>query len=251
MHRLLPVALLLTGCSAPHDANTAASTFEAPAQAMTLTAADGKTVFGRLYRAEHPKATILLFHQAGSSKDEYRTIAPRLVAAGYSALAIDQRAGGALFGPNETSAQYPRPAGYLEAVPDMQAAIDWATQQHVPVILWGSSYSAALVFPLGVRNAGKIAAILSFSPGEYFDDKQLVKRAAAQLSVPAYITGAANSDETTAAKSIADAMSSRLVTRYVPKHGVHGASTLIAVKDPQGAEDNWLPVLAFLRKVAP
>lgn len=120
---------------------------------MTLTAADGKTVFGRLYRAEHPKATILLFHQAGSGKDEYRTIAPRLVAAGYSALAIDQRAGGALFGPNETSAQYPRPAGYLEAVPDLQAAIDWATQQHVPVILWGSSYSAALVFPLEIGRA--------------------------------------------------------------------------------------------------
>ncbi|MDX5984974.1 alpha/beta hydrolase [Sphingomonas echinoides] len=250
MHRLLPIAMLLTACSAP-QADTTASAFEAPAQAVTLTAADGKRVFGRLFRAEHPKATILLFHQAGSSKDEYRTIAPRLVAAGYSALAIDQRAGGTLYGPNETSAQYPHPATYLEAVPDLQAAIDWATQQHAPVILWGSSYSAALVFVVGASNRQKITAILSFSPGEYFDDKQLIKRAAAQLSVPAYITAAPSDEETAAAKSIADAMPSRLVTRYIPKQGVHGSSTLIRAKDPKGAEDNWLPVLAFLRKVAP
>lgn len=246
----LPIALLLTGCSAP-DTAAADRAFAARSEAVTLTAADGKAVFGQLYRAEQPKALILLFHQAGSSKAEYTTIAPRLVAAGYSALAIDQRAGGTLFGPNQTSAQYRQAPGYLEAVPDLQAAVDWAAQQHFRVILWGSSYSAALVFPLSVRNAGKVTAILSFSPGEYFDDKQLVRSAAAQVTVPAYITAAANSDEMEAAKSIAEAMPSRLVTRYIPKQGIHGASTLIVAKDPKAAEDNWLPVLAFLRKVAP
>lgn len=52
---------------------------------------------------------ILLFHQAGSSKAEYATISPRLVAAGYSALAIDQRSGGELFGSNETAAALAAP----------------------------------------------------------------------------------------------------------------------------------------------
>ncbi|MDB5708266.1 MAG: hypothetical protein JWL96_336, partial [Sphingomonas bacterium] len=39
--------------------------------------------------------------------------------------------------------------------------------------------------------------------------------------------------------------------QYVPKAGVHGSSTLIATKDPKGAEDNWAAVMAFLKKVAP
>jgi len=69
------------------------------AEPVTLQARDGVSVSALLYEATQPKAVILLFHQAGSSKAEYATIAPRLVASGYTALAIDQRSGGSLFGP--------------------------------------------------------------------------------------------------------------------------------------------------------
>ncbi|MBX9795833.1 MAG: alpha/beta hydrolase, partial [Sphingomonas sp.] len=55
---------------------------------------------------------LLLFHQAGSSKDEYAAIAPQLAADGYSALAIDARAGGDLFGPNQTVAALGGSADY-------------------------------------------------------------------------------------------------------------------------------------------
>ena len=72
-----------------------ASEQSAPAATpMTVKADDGVIVYGAFYRSPNPKALILLFHQADSSKDEYSSIAPRLVAAGYSALAIDQRSGG-------------------------------------------------------------------------------------------------------------------------------------------------------------
>ena len=36
---------------------------------------------------------IVMFHQAGWSRGEYREIAPKLVAKGYRVLAVDQRAG--------------------------------------------------------------------------------------------------------------------------------------------------------------
>lgn len=72
--------------------------------AVFLKAADGVLVHGLEYRAIRPRALILLFHQAGSSKAEYATIAPRLAAAGYTSLAIDQRSGGSLLGPNATVA---------------------------------------------------------------------------------------------------------------------------------------------------
>ena len=61
---------------------------------VTLRARDGVSIAGLVYPATHAKSIVLLFHQANSSKAEYATIAPRLAAAGFSALALDQRSGG-------------------------------------------------------------------------------------------------------------------------------------------------------------
>jgi alpha-beta hydrolase superfamily lysophospholipase len=152
-------------CNAKTAPSNEAAAALAPGEVVTLKAADGVTVYGRLYKAEKPKALILLFHQAGSSKDEYATIAPRLVAAGHSALAIDQRAGGGLYGTNETAKTFGREVPFREAMPDLQAALDWGRRQKLPIILWGSSYSAALVFPLAAEHPDGIVAVLSFSPG--------------------------------------------------------------------------------------
>src|SRR5215470_15128451 len=92
---------------------------DAASQAVTLRARDGVSVSGLAYAAEHPKAIVLLFHQADSSKAEYATIAPRLAAAGFTALAIDQRSGGSMYGPNETMARLSSPATYEQARPDL------------------------------------------------------------------------------------------------------------------------------------
>ena len=245
--------------NATNAANAAVAAEPIPPSSFWLRANDGLTVRGTIYRAEKPKAIILLFHQAGSSKDEYATIAPRLVQLGYSALAIDQRSGGELFGKNETAAVARQPASvgrpegleYLNAKPDLQAAVDWARRENLPIILWGSSYSASLVFPIAAENAGQIKAVLAFSPGEYFADKHLVENAAKQLTVPVFVTSAADPEEIKAAKAIADAVPGGNATAYAPKDGIHGSSTLIAARDPKGAEANWQAVLAFLAKVAP
>lgn len=252
---ILFCAALLAGCGQSPARDTAAPVATAsPAVAvpvaMTFRAGDGLTVFARRYDAKKPKALILLFHQAGSSKDEYATIAPRLAAAGYTALAVDARAGGGLYGLNETAAALTRKPDYLEAQQDLQAALNWAERQKLPVVLWGSSYSAALVFPLAVANPGEMSAILSFSPGEYFDDKQLVERAAAAVTVPVFVTSASTPAEIAAARAIAGAVPGGKAQQYVPATGIHGSSTLIAAKDPKGAEANWRAVLAFLAKVA-
>ena len=259
MRRLVLLgALALAGCNNPLGGNTtspaptatATATEAIAPKAVTLRAGDGLTVFARLYAAKKPKALILLFHQAGSSKDEYATIAPRLAKAGYSSLAVDARVGGTLFGVNETAAAL-KTSDYIEAQKDMQAALIWAEPQNLPIILWGSSYSASLVFPLADVNQDKVRAILSFSPGEYFDDKTLVGQAAADVTVPVFITSANAPDEIAAAQKIAAAVPGGRAQQYVPKDGVHGSSTLIAAKEPKGAEANWAAVMAFLKKVAP
>jgi len=248
----LPLLLSAAACDAKPAGNSATENANpTAAETMTLKAADGVTVYGRLYQAAQPRAVILLFHQAGSSKDEYATIGPRLVKAGYRALAIDQRAGGGLFGKNETAAALGREADYLEARPDLQAALDWAQTQGLPIILWGSSYSSSLIFPLAADHPQGIIALLSFSPGEYFDsDKQMIRRAAAKVTVPVFIASANSKEERVDADPVMAALpKSERNERYVPEHGVHGSSTLIASRNPAGAEANWREVLVFLDRV--
>jgi alpha-beta hydrolase superfamily lysophospholipase len=218
-------------------------------QLVTLTASDGVKVFGAFQHADHPKALILLFHQAGSSKDEYATLAPWLAQNGYSSLAIDQRSGGGLYGDNLTVHGLGKSADYLQAQKDLKAALDWGRKQKLPIILWGSSYSSALIFPLAASEPQGIVALLSFSPGEYFDsDKQMVRTAAAKIAVPVFL--ASTKEEGSDADPIFAALPKNPAdVRFVPEYGVHGSSMLIAKRNPQGAEDNVRAVLAFLDRV--
>jgi dienelactone hydrolase len=218
---------------------------------ISLKAKDGVVVHGNYYRAAHPKALILLFHQAGSSKDEYATIAPRLVEAGYSALAIDQRSGGDLFGPNETAVGLGRKADYLEAKQDLETALVWGQRQKLPILIWGSSYSSSLVFLVAAEHPD-VKAVLAFSPGEYFDNKSLVRDAASHVTAPIYVTSADTDEEIEAARGILAASPSSLKQQYIPRTGgVHGSSTLIEARDPKGASDNWKALLAFLARTSP
>jgi dienelactone hydrolase len=250
------VALGAAACDAK-QADNRSETFtsreaRAGAQSLLLKASDGVAVHGLLYKAPRPRALILLFHQAASSKDEYATIAPKLVKAGYSALAIDQRSGDGMFGINETAAAIDRQADYLDTRPDLQAALDWAQTQNLPIILWGSSYSSSLIFPLAAGDPQGIVALLAFSPGEYFDDKQMIRRAAAKVTVPVLVASTNSADETGKADPIMAALRKNAANvRFVSEHGVHGSSTLIPQRNPDGGEANWRAVMAFLNRVTP
>ncbi len=253
----LMLALLIAGCGeAPKAASKPAANATADATAaaetqprdLTLKAADGAQVFARYYPATRPKALLLLFHQAGASKDEYAPIAPRLAADGYAALAVDARAGGDLFGPNQTVQALGHAGDYAEARQDLQAAIDWAQGQKLPVFLWGSSYSSALVFPLAAANKGKVAGVLAFSPNEYLGSGDPVKTAAGRLDVPVFVTAANDAEEVSGAQAIIGGMAPGRATFYKPEAGVHGASTLREDRNPKGWRANFAAVEAWLKK---
>ena len=223
-------------------------------QPVTLTTSDGVKVFGTYYPAASASAPIiLLFHQAGSNRGEYAPIAPRLVSANFSALAIDARHGGKMWGhENETVTRLGHEASYLEALVDLEAALAWAHNQSPSrkVIVWGSSYSACLVFVLTAKHPNEIAGLLSFSPAEYFQNKSLVHDAAAKVSVPVFITSAKDTEEEEAARSIFNATADEKDrVLFVPRlAGVHGSSTLREDRNPEGAAENWSAVLAFLKR---
>ena len=64
-----------------------------PYETIEIGTADESTVTADVYRAAKPKGCVALFHQSGSSRGEFRTIAPELLRLGYTALAVDVRWG--------------------------------------------------------------------------------------------------------------------------------------------------------------
>jgi dienelactone hydrolase len=225
------------------------------ADAVSFAADDSVQVFADYYSAgSKAKPLILLFHQAGSNRGEYETIGPMLATLGFNALAIDQRSGGNAWGrTNETVKRLGKSTGYDAALPDLEAAFQWAKSSHQtgPIIVWGSSYSAALVFLLAANHRREVKAILAFSPGEYLHGSSTVRKAAALVSIPIFVTSAKDPKEIAVAKSILDVAPSVEKSQFVPKiAGVHGSSTLRKDQNPDGAEENWAAVKHFLAKFA-
>ncbi len=223
----------------------------AHAQPITLTAADGVKVYGQYWPAAGNKAPLIVaFHQAGSSYAEYEPLALRLNKAGFGVLAIDQRSGGEEFGgKNRTAAALGREASYDDVLPDMEAALAWARAHAngAPVLVWGSSYSAALVFVLASRHPSDVQGLLAFSPSEYLGQSGAVGKAAKSLRMPVFIDQAIDDEEIASSRAILDVLPGTNKTLFLAKtNGVHGSATLRADRNKQGAEENWRAVLAFL-----
>ena len=250
----LSLALALAGCGgsavdpARPDETLPA---EAQARAVTFMAADGVTVFGNFRPVPDARALIVLCHQGGANRAEFRTIAPRLVAAGFSTLAIDQRSGGTMFGgANRTVATLGRSASYDAAQADVEAAVRWAEARGGPVILLGSSYSAALATRVAAGHP-ELAALLLFSPGEYLQDGHAVMASAHRLRVPLFATSSRAPEEMADARSIVASAPAAIKVLFVPTTGgVHGASSLTAELNPDGAAGVWTALDGFLDRVA-
>lgn len=224
---------------------------------FTTETSDGVVVHGEVYTAagvDRSAPLILLFHQGGGdSRGEYTPLVPRLLEAGYNLVAIDQRRGGDRFeGVNRTLAGVPdREFSYCDVMPDLEAALRFAREQGFsgPTAAWGSSYSAALVFWLGVEHPGAIDALLAFSaasgepmagcmPEPYsavVTQPVLALRPARELEVP-YVPGQVALFEEHGHET------------YVADPGVHGSSMLNADRVGASTETTWQVVLDFLER---
>lgn len=213
---------------------------------VELAATDGVKVFGTLYLAQKERPIILLFHQAEANRAEYQDVAPGLVGLGFNALAIDQRSGGTLFDSrNQTVARLQGTTAYTydDALLDLEAAVAWAEREGFKrIIVWGSSYSAALVFLLAADHP-VVKGVLSFSPGEYLTDPQEVTIAAAKVTVPVFVTSSRFEAED--AKAIFGAVASEDKVQFIPEgFGAHGSSALSS----RDKVEYWQAVKAFLAR---
>ena len=192
---------------------------------------DGLLITADHYEAKGSETFILLFHQAGWSRGEYKEIAPKLNTLGYSCLAIDQRSGGAVNSMTNQTNQRAVAAGkettYLDAYQDIEATVAYVKKAYSPkkIIIWGSSYSSSLVLKYAGDHPYQIDAAMAFSPGEYFGKDDFIKNSAAHIKVPTFITSAQNEQDNWAA--INQAIPTTTKVTYVPATaGNHGSRAL-------------------------
>lgn len=218
-------------------------------ETITFPSKDGLAMTANLYEIGPLNPVILLCHQANYNKYEYADIAPRLNALGYNVLAIDQRSGGNFAGQKNGTLEAARAVGmektgFLDAEQDIVAAVEYLVQRYQRrVVIWGSSYSSALV--LFVATHPDVKAVLAFSPGNYFlDAKPDLKQFLPQLRKPVFLTSSreeADELKHTIGKSLTGADQIQFIPR---RSGFHGAKALW--EGQPGAEEYWAAVLEFL-----
>ncbi len=221
--------------AAPQAAETAAYV------EVSFPSIDDLAITADLYRraegaeGKREEPFILLCHQAGWSRGEYREIAPKLNRLGFDCLAIDQRSGGGINEVrNETAARAKaadKPAAYVDAEQDILAALAFVRENYAdgPVILWGSSYSSALSLRVAGEHPELVDGVLAFAPGEYFTSsgkpKDWIARSARKIAVPAFITSAKH--ELPSWEELFEAIPDKRKASFLPESaGNHGSRAL-------------------------
>ncbi|MCF7825309.1 MAG: alpha/beta hydrolase [Candidatus Marinimicrobia bacterium] len=222
-------------------------------QTILLPTSDGLTIKADVYEVVGGEApVILLFHQARYSRGEYRSIAPHLNELGFTCLAIDQRSGDKIKGvSNDTYAQATKRemgTDYIDAYPDLELLLDHAkkTYPNQKIIIWGSSYSASLAIVLASQHPEDISALLTFSPGTYFNFKgKTIVDYARLVQCPVFMT--CSLEEAASRREIFDAIPAASKTFFTPEfEGYHGSKALWP--EQKGNEQYWEAVATFLDK---
>ena len=231
-------------------------TLAAKTKTVTYKSQDGLLITANLYLTHKINAPfIILFHQAGWSRGEYKEIAPTLNKLGFNCLTVDLRSGGKVNGViNQThkrAEEQKKRTNYIDAIQDMEASIKYAKNNYSKgkLIIWGSSYSSALVLVVGSKNKKNVDGILSFSPGEYFEklgkSSTYITENAKNITQPVFITSAKR--EHSLWKNIFAAILSKDKTFFLPKsEGNHGSRVLWSKF--KYSKEYWEAVKSFLNK---
>lgn len=226
--------------------------FVAAQETITYPSKDGLQITADYYNAASSDTYIILFHQAGWSRGEYKEIAPRLNTLGYQCIAVDQRSGGKVNDiinlTNKKAKKEGKKTTYIDAFQDIEATVDYVKKTYKPakIIIWGSSYSSSLVLKYAGDYPNNVNAVLSFSPGEYFGQKNFIKNSASKINIPSFITSAQNETKNWAA--IQEVIPTTTKTSYTPDtSGNHGSRALWKKFDDSNGY--WDAVISFLKKV--
>ena len=218
-------------------------------ETITFPSEDGLLITADIYEVNNGLAPVMvLCHQARFSRGEYQKTVVKLQKMGFTCMAIDQRSGDKVSGViNETAKRAKEkglPQRYIDAEPDIVAAVNEAYNRWGrKVILVGSSYSASLVLKIAAES-DKVEAVISFSPGEYFEPEDLIVSIAIEkLDKYSFVTS--SKKEVNATKGILHKTTSDKITHFIPKNdGIHGSRALW--RSTPNNEEYWDALRRFL-----
>lgn len=224
---------------------------------LEFQAADGVSVYGTWYRssADTRLGVIIAFHQAGGSGvGEYGPIVPRLNEAGFDVLAVDQRSGGDRFGvENRTVSARGEETGYCAVEPDLVGALGFVRSLAPDdrLIIWGSSYSAALVLRLAASNPEGVVGALAFSPasGGPMSDCR-AEDVSDQIRIPVLALRPRREMNLESSVQQFALFQDQGHRTFVAEPGVHGSSMLVEDRVGGSVEETWRAVLDFLSEVS-
>lgn len=246
---LLLSLILVFSCKQPTNKTTIEKEIDQSFQKNTVSfpSKDSLPITADIYKNKETPISILLCHQAGYSRGEYKDTAKELTKLGYSVMAIDQRSGKTVNNIDNQTAIAARKKGlgdtYLDAKQDIEAAIDYIYKQNggKQIILIGSSYSSSLALLIGVNNS-KIKAIAAFSPGEYFKGIDINKNIS-DYKKPVFVTSSLS--ESTSVKTLVNKINPIFLTHFIPEvKGIHGSRALW--KTTEGNKTYWTSFKTFL-----
>lgn len=217
---------------------------------VTFLSADGLRITADLYIQDKSKPFILLFHQANYSRGEYKDIAPKLQKLGFNCLAVDLRSGNEVnYIENETAKlakKQKKPNGFIDARADVEASLKFINSYTtIPVILFGSSYSASLCLMVATKNPN-VDAVIAFSPGEYFRPEISVKDKITDLKKPVFI--GSSEIEHPFIKDMLSDIPTKYKTFYKPSgKGVHGSKILWPSE--KESDTSWFNLIIFLNQL--
>ncbi|HAN18911.1 MAG: hypothetical protein A2X13_12055 [Bacteroidetes bacterium GWC2_33_15] len=218
---------------------------------ITIQAEDGLLITADLYEIDAQKPYILLFHQAGFSRGEYKETTQKIIKFGYNCLAVDLRSGGEVnYIQNHTAllaVQKGYSTDYLSSEKDILASIKWAKERSKkPVVLFGSSFSASLCLLIAKDNPD-VKAVVAFSPGEFFSDQFLLKEKLSDFKKPVFV--ASSKRENPFIVDMLGSVPSSSKTIFTPENGQgeHGSKSLW--KSNPNNNEYWLALTMFFSKI--
>ena len=210
---------------------------------------DGLEITADEYIIDPFKPYVLLFHEQGSSRGEFSTIARRLNKLDYNCLAVDLRNGGEYnYVSNETAKQLREKgleAGVDEIEQDMLAAIQYVDEKsNLPVVLFGSGANGSLSLKIALSDS-IVRAVVALSPGEYFMPEIKIQDIISPLEKPVFITS--SKAEFPYVSELASGINKDYVSLFEPKQGEGERGTGSFSVDYEYNTEYWIALILFFK----
>lgn len=216
---------------------------------ITFQSTDSIEVTADYYRVGLSKPFVVMFHDTGGSRGEYREIAQRFVKLGYNCLAVDLRYGDEYnFITNETHLAAKRAGKSIsewESHRDVIAAINYAySMNKQPVIVMGSSFSASLALYYSINNA-KVDAVVALNPGEFFTERFTLTTMLKKYDK--HVFAASRKSEFDYLKDLFQYVPSSHKLLFAPSNAESPLRLKSLMQDEEGNDELWLTLLMYFK----